>query len=394
MFYQLASFSIGIIWAYAAWAVAYQLFYALIGHWWRKKELKPAVAYHPVWVLIPAYREDGVIVEVARQALMQGYPADQYEVMVIADSLQESTVERLRQTGVQVLTVSYETSTKSKALNDALKSRALPAGAKRIVVILDADNVMAPDFLQRINALYARGAKAIQGQRAAKNADTTMAILDGLSESVNNHILCKGSAVLGLSARLAGSGMAFDEDLFRQIMPQVDAIGGFDKELELRITKAGIRIHYDHDAIVYDEKVRQAQHFSKQRSRWIAAQFYYARRFFPAALGLFFQKGNLDHLNKAAQMLLPPRLITPGVLVMLTVLCTLIGATGWGIAWGLVLAGNLLTFALAMPAYIWRKPYRRAFLRIPLVFLYALKSLLGLRKANKQFIHTPHGDQR
>lgn len=389
---QLTSILIGILWAYMAWAVAYQLWYALMGHLWHPKALRSATTHYPVWVLIPAYREDGVIVEVARQALLQDYPEDKYEVTVIADSLQSDTLEQLHQTGVEVCIVSFETSTKSKALNEVLKAKPMPTDAKRIAVLLDADNVMAPDFLQRMNALYAKGAKAIQGQRAAKNTDTTMAILDGLSESVNNHILCKGHAVLGLSARLAGSGMAFDEALFRQIMPHVDAVGGFDKELELRMTREGVRIHYDHEAIIYDEKVRQAQHFSKQRSRWIAAQFYYARRFFPTALAQFFRKGHLDHLNKAAQMLLPPRLITPGFLFLLTLGFWMFGAEAWALAWGIVLGGNLLTFALAMPAYIWRKPYRRVFWRIPMVFIYALKSLLGLRKANKQFIHTPHGD--
>ena len=92
---------------------------------------------------------------------------------------------------------------------------------------------MQPRFLERINDRLNDGYRAIQGQRSYKNWDSPMGALDGLSEIVNTHILCKGHAVLGLSARLAGSGMAFEYDLFKDVMEEIDAIGGFDKEMEL-----------------------------------------------------------------------------------------------------------------------------------------------------------------
>ncbi|MEZ4984187.1 MAG: hypothetical protein R2795_03980 [Saprospiraceae bacterium] len=77
--------------------------------------------------------------------------------------------------------------------------------------------------------LLGRGVRVLQGRRKAQNNDTTMAVLNGLSEDINNHILCHGHSVMGLSARLAGfPGWRL---YFPEVMPQIDAIGGFDKAL-------------------------------------------------------------------------------------------------------------------------------------------------------------------
>ncbi|MCO6480040.1 MAG: glycosyltransferase [Phaeodactylibacter sp.] len=385
----LALFSVLAL-AYLAFGVAYQLFFAAAGLFYRQPGRPLAPPHHRIAVFIPAYREDAVILSSARQALEHDYPARLFDVIVIADGLQEGTLEALRTLPLKLVEVAFEQSTKSRAINRALEL--LPEAGYDIVVILDADNVMGPGFLSRVSGNFGQGSRVVQGQRAAKNADTPMAVLDGASEAINNHILCKGQRVLGFSARLAGSAMAFDYALFREVMPQIDAIGGFDKELELRLTQRGLRIAYDEEAIVYDEKVRREADFSRQRSRWIAAQFHYARRFFPRALQQWLADGNGDFMNKATQMLLPPRLITPGVLAMGALAHLPAGAYLLAALWGGVLLANILSFMLAMPGYLWRSPYRQALLGLPRAFFYALRSLLGLNYARRHFINTPHGD--
>ncbi len=379
-----------LVLSYLGWGVIYQLIFSLAGLLWKENELPPVGKHRTLAVLIPAYKEDNVIVEVAAEALQQDYPRNKLEVFVLADSLQEQTLTQLDATGVETITVSFEQSTKSKALNKALE--VIPENAFDIIVILDADNVMSPNFLSQINGEFELGHRVVQACRAAKNFNTSMAVLDGISEAVNNHILCKGQMEFGLSARLAGSGMAFDAKLFRRVMPEIDAIGGFDKALELSLTNQGERIYYTEQANIYDEKVSKPEHFSRQRSRWIAAQFHYARKFFPHALGTFLKTGNIDYLNKATQMLLPPRLITPGILAIGGILCWFLGYTELSIGFAVVLFFNIISFLIAMPAYSWQRPYIDALLRLPLVFLFALRSLVGIGKANKKFIHTPHGE--
>src|SRR6267142_6771562 len=64
--------------------------------------------YKKFLVLIPSYKEDSVILDVAKKALEQSYPVSHYKVAVIADSLQPSTLAALRQLPIEVVEVHFE----------------------------------------------------------------------------------------------------------------------------------------------------------------------------------------------------------------------------------------------------------------------------------------------
>ena len=89
--------------------------------------------------------------------------------------------------------------------------------------------------------------------------------------------------------------MAFRYDFFKSMMSTVTAIGGFDKEIELKMLKDRHKIDYLHDAIVYDEKVQKAEVFSNQRRRWLSAQLHYFRRDFLNSLVALITRGNVDY---------------------------------------------------------------------------------------------------
>lgn len=376
---------------YFAWGVGFQFFLAVAGCSFRETGARNGNSvkkFRRFGIFIPAYREDGVIVDTARKALEQDYPKDYFEVIVIADHLKEDTLIRLRELPIRLIEINFQQSTKSRALNAALETYS--AGHFDSILILDADNIMARDCLHQFNRGFDSGRLVLQGQRVPKNLDTPFSILDGASEAINNHLLCRGPAALGLSARLAGSGMAFDYDLFTLVMPHISAIGGFDKELELRLTRLGLNIGYVESALIYDEKVRNSRNFSRQRGRWIAAQFQYASRYLFGAVAGWWKEGNVDHLHKALQMVLPPRLLTPGILAAGAVLFGLLGLKALALAWGVVLVFNIATFMLALPSWMWKFQNLWALRLLPLAFLAAMYSLLLLGKAKRQFLHTPH----
>ncbi|MFA5419834.1 MAG: glycosyltransferase, partial [Bacteroidales bacterium] len=54
--------------------------------------------YRKFAVLIPAYQEDDVILEVVTEALKQQYPADKFDVVVIADHFKTKTLNQLNET--------------------------------------------------------------------------------------------------------------------------------------------------------------------------------------------------------------------------------------------------------------------------------------------------------
>jgi len=373
-------------------STAYIFVFALAGLFYRQ----PHYAAHPVLrkiaVLIPGYKEDSVIMEVAEEALKQNYPSDQYDVVIIADSFQPETIAELRKMPIKVIEVSFDKSTKSKALNKAMAE--LDA-TYDIAVVLDADNIMAVDFLTKVNAAFEEDFMAVQGHRTAKNTDTSLAVLDAASEEINNHIFRKGHRVLGLSSAIIGSGMAFRYGFFKEMMAGVTAIGGFDKEIELHLLKNGYTIEYLDDALVYDEKVQKAEVFSNQRRRWLSAQLHYFTKDVRSSIAALVTKGNVDYFDKAVQFIQPPRVLLLGADLMLALICILINQLS-GIfttlnLWWFLLAGScVLTFLLSVPKTFWNKSTLKALSSLPKGMLLMLGSLLKIKGANKQFIHTQH----
>lgn len=346
-------------------------------------------------VLIPGYKEDEVIVEVAKQALRQTYPSHLFEVVIIADSFQQRTLDSLKKLPLSLVEVSFEKSTKSKALNQAMK---VIGDDFDVALILDADNIMEEGFVEKINKSFNKGYKVVQGHRIAKNTNTSFAILDAISEEINNHIFRKGHRVLGLSSALIGSGMAFDYYFFKSTMADVNAVGGFDKELELKLLKNGTKIEYLNHALVLDEKVQKSDVFANQRKRWLSAQFVYFGRYFVPGLKELFIKGNIDFFDKVYQMVSPPRVLLLGLVSVITfayIILNLFWPSNlfiipgifWYVSFGLV----LFAFVFAVPKKFYSKATFNALLTLPKAFMVMFLSLFKLKGANKKFIHTQHG---
>ncbi|MBM3435592.1 MAG: glycosyltransferase family 2 protein [Bacteroidetes bacterium] len=386
-----------LVFLWLALSAVYFLFFGFTGLFYRDK--KPTEQpLRKIAVLIPGYKEDAVIIDVAQKALHQSYPGEYFEVIVIADSFQPTTLEKLKKLPVRVLEVSFEKSTKAKSLNRAFEI--LPD--YDIAVILDADNIMENDFLKKINAHFSKNIRIIQGHRAAKNLNTSFAILDAVSEEINNHVFRKGHRVVGLSSALIGSGMAFDYRLFKSYMSRIKAVGGFDKELEINLLSDRETIHYLHSAIVYDEKIQKPDAFKGQRRRWLSAQYVYFGRYFLKGLRDFFLKGNIDLLDKILQMALVPRILTLGVTILIAFFMALtewvftgLNVFNWfwinTFYWYLLLGVVVLSFFMAVPAKFYSFRSLRALLSLPKGFGLMLLSLLNLKGANKKFIHTRHG---
>jgi len=385
---------------YLGMTVIYNLVYALAGLFPLRHRKTNDNRLRKIAVLVPGYKEDKVILQTAKVSLQQDYPNEMYEVIVIADSFSNETLQKLYKMPLRVVEVVFENSTKSKALNKTMSQ--IPEDYD-IAVILDADNLMANNFLSKINEGFNQGFRVIQGHRVAKNTDTAFAILDAISEEINNHIFRKGHRVLGLSSALIGSGMAFEYQFFKQMMAEIKAIGGFDKELELKLLRDRQTIGYMEDALVYDEKTQKADNFQHQRKRWLSAQFIYFSNFLGSGLKHLFLKGNIDFFDKVIQLAFLPRVLLLGVLFFCSAVS--IGAnllslpfiesnfiTNW-LYWTVLFFVTGLTLLLSTPRKFLSYTTLKAIFSLPYAFLLMFGSLFILKGANKKFIHTVHGDQ-
>lgn len=373
-------------------ATLYIFIFSLASLFYKQKTYIENGVMNRIAVLIPGYKEDEVIVEVANLALLQEYPSQLFDVVIIADSFQPETITQLKKLPIKVIEVRFEKSTKSKALNAAMTSLTT---AYDIAVVLDADNVMANDFLNKINAAFGYGFIAVQGHRTAKNTNTSWAILDAVSEEINNNIFRKGHRVLGLSSAIIGSGMAFKYNYFKAMMSTITAVGGFDKEIELKMLKEGHTIMYLDNAMVYDEKVQKAEVFGNQRRRWLSAQFHYFRKDFFNACKHLILNGNVDYFDKAIQFIQPPRILLLGAVILLgfsfILMNYLLHNQGiYSYYWIILGIACALSFIFSVPRSFYNRSTLRALGKLPNGMLMMLLSLLKIKGANKTFIHTQH----
>ncbi|PLX02605.1 MAG: glycosyl transferase family 2 [Marinilabiliales bacterium] len=384
------------IYVYFSFATLYILIYSIFGLFYKNRKDVKVSKHRKFAVLIPGYKEDAVIVSVAEQAVKQDYPNDKYEVIVIADSFTQSTLDKLKQLPIRLEVVEFEVSKKSKALNLCMDRI---GDDYDIAMILDADNVMKPDVLTKMNMAFERGFTAVQGHRTAKNLNANFAILDAMSEEINNHIFRKGHRVLGLSSALIGSGMALDYHLFKSTMATVDSVGE-DKEVELKIIRNRHKIEYIHNALIFDEKTSKSDVFVNQRRRWIAAQLDYFRSNFFDGVWQLVTKANVDYFDKVLQMIMPPRIILAGVLFLASLISLIFNFLSINSIskifysdyqmWSLLFGLTAFSLFISIPRKFYNKQTFIALLRIPHGFILMIISLLRIKGASKKFLHTTH----
>ena len=374
--------------AYLVASSLYQLTLALASKLNSKRSLKSFRVFKKFLVLIPAYKEDQVILNSLKKnmALAFQYPRTSFEMVVIADSLQDNTIKQIKGMGAGVVKVDFDESTKVKALQAAMKEYNRGYDG---VVILDADNLMNWDFLHKMNTYLHNGYKVIQGQRAPFNKESDIAVLDGLAEIANHKMLCLGANNLGLSSKLSGSGMVFDFWLFKKVIPKLSAIGGFDKELELLFTKRGQKIAYAEEAIVYDEKVSSINAYEVQRGRWLEAQYSFFQKHWLQGLKAL-SHGKFDYFHKVFQLALPPRALAPFALITLSLLSFAFQAPALGITCGIGFTANISAYLLVLPFNTIKSEFFKTVAAIPKLLKGTLKALTLMKRSKTAFLHTPH----
>ncbi|MEP6466851.1 MAG: glycosyltransferase [Parafilimonas sp.] len=377
-----------VLLAYCSFSVIYFFIFSFAGILIKKSNRSGyALSVKRIAILVPAYKEDNIILSTAQNLLKLDYPKYWFDIYIIADSFQPSTIQQLKNLRVNVIEVAFENSTKTKSLNEAFRQIAKPYD---IALICDADNILSDDFLRQINYEFSNGIKAVQGKRVAKNIDTDFAILDGCSEAINNHIFRKGANALGLSSAVIGSGMAFEFNTVKNILSEISAVSGFDKPLQLKIVASGNKIKYLENALIFDEKIDNPNAFKQQRKRWLLSQFTYLKLFFVPGFKQLF-KGNFSYFNLAVlNNLVPPRVLLIFALLLLSIASYAVQPLLIFTLFAGITILYFITLLIALPHQFLSKKTLAAVLQLPKAVLLMISSLFTLKKAKNVFIHTMH----
>ncbi len=379
------------VFSYFALNTVYLFVMAVCGRIIKGKKFEIQSVKNRIAVLIPCFREDQIIVDTAFHAKGHNYPSSKFTVTVIADKLNPETINKLHQIPVDVLEVTLDM--KSRSLHAALESPAVVNSD--IIMILDADNIMAFGCLEKVNAAYHSGIMAMQCHRTAKNKNSEVALLDAMSEEININLFRRGPAVAGLSAAPIGSGMAFKTGLIRDIFSSREFLEspGEDREIDMQLMRRKIKMEFLDDALVYDEKVSTVRVFEKQRVRWLEAQVNHVRRFFDADMKKA-QKTVL-FFNKFFQNLLLPRVLTVMVFIVVALLLLVQYFLRFHLLapspliWVAMIVLYLLTLLISIPRVFYNTKTLQALTRLPLLMYAMMRAVLQMKKKRREFIHTP-----
>lgn len=388
------------LWLFMAASTVYILFFALVSILWKKRVSRLTryltgqvlsmrkKDFFSYLILYPAYNEDRVIVNSVQKFLAQFYPYSCFHVAVISDHMQPETNQQLSELPITLLQPVFEKSSKAKAMQYAMDQI---KDDYDFIVILDADNVVEPHFLEQLNTECAKGYKVIQCHRCAKNNNNDIAVLDGVSEEINNTIFRKAHNRIGLSSALIGSGMCFDFQWFKENVYKLTTAGE-DRELEALLLQQKIYIQYEPDIHVFDEKVSNKDNFQKQRLRWMTAQIQSLFNLLPnipKAIMTF----NVDYIDKTIQQALIPRSMlivgTFGMSIVMTIF-SLLFSCYWYIKWWCLFLTICIALYIATPQQLRSHSVYGKIISLPKLVWKMAANLLKIDRKNTDFIHTPH----
>lgn len=317
-------------------------------------------------VFIPSYRSDATILPTVRAILGQTYPQRLFDVVVISDHQNEMTNFHLAQYPITLLTPNFDHSSKSNSLIYAVNN--LPQfKIYDVAVVLDADNVVLPEFLSQLNDAYeTSGTKAIQVHRVCKDRNTPSIALGAIFEEINNSVFRRGHITLGLSSALSGSGMALDFEWFKKNIVLTRGKCE-DKELEALLLRDSIYIDYFDSILVFYENNFSTKSLNFQQDRWNKSQFrtiLHNLRFVPFAI----INKKYNFIDKVIQWLLTPRTLMMTVILLMSIILPFIYFS-MAVKWWILASFICFIFALATPDYLIDQNWNKMMLQTPRVFL-------------------------
>lgn len=216
-------------------------------------------------VLIPARNEEEVVGGLIDSLKKQDYPRELYEIYTLINNCDDSTPNKALEGGAKLLYMSGNVSSKGDVLREAFER--LSGRGFDAFIVFDADNVVHPDFIKKMNNIYQSGYKVAQGRKDSKNMkDNWISIGYSLFYNLQNFFFNRARTHIKASATINGTGFMVAEDLVKDGFNPLSITE--DIELSIMCILKGHKVVYCDDAITYDEQPGQFSTAWHQRMRW------------------------------------------------------------------------------------------------------------------------------
>ena len=307
---------------------SYQILYIPAALRKQKQENTP-IKLHKYAVLICARNESAVIAELIESLKRQTYPASLTEIFVLADNCTDRTAEIAGSHGATVYERYNQTQIgKGYALQELLEHirRDRPMGFDGYFVF-DADNVLSPDYIERMNETFSEGFDAVTSYRNSKNyGDNWISAGYALWFLRESQYLNRARMKLSTSCAVSGTGFLFSRKLMEQMGGWPFHLLTEDIEFTVQHVLRGVRIGYCERAELFDEQPTDFRQSWRQRTRWTKGYLQVFSRYGKDLMRQMI-RGDFAAFDMAMNIMPAFFLSAAGLLVELTamVLCLLSG---------------------------------------------------------------------
>ena len=255
---------------------SYQLLYVPVALF-RRKKARPAAPIRRYAVLISARNEEAVIGHLLDSIRRQDYPAESLTTFVVADNCTDNTAQAARDAGAVV----YERADKlhvgkGYALNYLLTQIRDAWGDDSFdgYFVFDADNLLAEDYVSRMNETFSPDCQIVTSYRNSKNfGDNWISAGYGLWFLRDAAFLNGPRTQLGLCAMVSGTGFLFSREVMLRGNGWPFHSLSEDTEFTVNSILAGERIGYCGEAEIFDEQPTGLLQSCRQRMRWVRGNF-------------------------------------------------------------------------------------------------------------------------
>lgn len=267
---EVLKFITGVLAAVTTLCYLYQFVYLFLP-FFRKESAGGTDRQLRYAVLIAARNEEAVLPHLLDSIRSQDYPEKLVTTFVVADNCTDRTAQVAADHGAFVFPRYSKTRIgKGYALAYLLDQIQIHHGLEQFdaFLIFDADNLLAPDYITKINAVAGRY-DAFCGYRNAKNfGDNWLSGAYGLWYLHDSTHLNRSRMSLGVSCAVNGTGFGFTRQLLERLGSWPFHTLTEDIEFSAWCATNGITIGYCHDAVVFDEQPTSFAVSVRQRTRW------------------------------------------------------------------------------------------------------------------------------
>jgi cellulose synthase/poly-beta-1,6-N-acetylglucosamine synthase-like glycosyltransferase len=258
-------------------------------------------------ILVPAHNEEAVIGRLLTSLNSLEYPRQQFDVCVVADNCDDATASLARNAGAHV----YERFTtgeraKGFALRSLIEQIGREGQAYDAFVIVDADSILAPNFLRAMDARLAGGARVVQSYYSVLNAQqSAVAGLRYAALAAVHYLRPLGRSRFGWSCGLKGNGMCFEAGVLREFTWRWFTLAE-DVEFHLALVERGIAVRFAPETWVKADMPVTLQQSASQNSRWERGRLQLIRQHVPRVVLEGLRRRSWLRIDAAIEQLIPP----------------------------------------------------------------------------------------